>query len=91
MQYALYILTVMDHFGNGLPVAFIFSEKEDAETLTKVLEAFRGRMQELKPGWRPSCFLVDDDPAEALAVRCAAVLLSRKPALPCNMPQDRKA
>ena len=68
-QYAFYTMLVMDHHGNALPIAFIISAREDAQTLAHCMGLFVAAAQSVCPGWRPSCFVTDDDAAEHKAVR----------------------
>lgn len=69
LQFALFTVLVIDDFMNGLPVATMITEKEDAETLAPALAALGVAVQKLKPDWKPACFLVDDDAAEHNAIR----------------------
>lgn len=71
VQYAFYTMLVMDHHGNALPIGFIISAREDAQTLAHCMRLFVTAAQSECPGWRPSCFVTDDDLAEHKAVRCA--------------------
>lgn len=69
VQYAFYTMLVMDHHGNALPIAFIISAREDAQTLAHCMGLFITAAQSVCPAWRPSCFVTDDDAAEHKAVR----------------------
>ena len=71
MQYAFYTMLVMDYHGNALPIAFIISAREDAQTLGHCMSMFITTARSVCPAWRPSCFVTDDDAAEHKAVRCA--------------------
>ena len=68
VQFSFFTVLAMDKFGNGLPVAFILTEKEDARTLAPALEAFKETVRRRKADWSPSCFIVDDDKAEQNAI-----------------------
>ena len=71
VQYSLFIVLAMDDYGNAQPVAFCLTEKDDADTLSRMLDSFRAAVQAVRSDWWPSCFLLDDDAAEHKAVRCA--------------------
>jgi len=73
-QYSLFIVLAMDDFGNGHPVAFCLTEKDDADTLAGMLRDFLAAVRVIRSDWWPSAFLVDDDAAEHNAVRCASWL-----------------
>lgn len=68
LQYATFIVLVMDHYNNGSPAGVIFAEREDAATLSPALAALVRVIDPIKPGFRPSCWIVDDDTAEHNAI-----------------------
>ena len=69
LQFALFTVLMIDDFKNGLHVATMITEREDAETLAPALKALGVAVQTIKPDWEPACFLVDDDTAEHNAIR----------------------
>ena len=83
-------MLAMDDFGNGHPVAFCVTEKDDAGTLAPMLADFLTAVRAVRSDWWPSCFLVDDDAAEHNAVRYASCKPAKLSSLvnPCEcLPQ----
>ena len=67
MQCASYTMLV-DHHGNALPIGFIRSAHEDAETLSHCMELFATAARSVRPAWRLSWLVTEDNAAEHMAV-----------------------
>ena len=93
MQYSLFIMVAMDDFGNAQPVAFCSTEKDDVETLSRMLQlaGFLAAVRAYRPEWWPSCFLVDDDAASTMlsGAPIAPHLCFRQEACLSYLPQGK--
>jgi alkanesulfonate monooxygenase SsuD/methylene tetrahydromethanopterin reductase-like flavin-dependent oxidoreductase (luciferase family) len=72
-SYSLLTATVVDHDGKGKPAMFAVLSSECADDIAEALQVFDTHVNELKPGWRPSAFMIDDSDAERNGIGCAAV------------------
>ena len=59
---------VFDAHHNGIPAAWIISASAMEVDVRAWLQALKRHMQERRPDWQPSCFLVDDSQAEISAI-----------------------
>eukprot|EP00878_Enallax_costatus_P032652 GHUV01035902.1.p1 GENE.GHUV01035902.1~~GHUV01035902.1.p1 ORF type:complete len:322 (+),score=84.79 GHUV01035902.1:472-1437(+) len=62
-------MLVMDDWLQGVPGAWAMLSNEQEPTLMTFFDAVKGRVESLKPDWRPSCFIIDDCQAFANALR----------------------
>jgi len=69
MQYPLYTLMVFDKWRNGVPVAFIVTQRSKESDISPWLGALRVKLVSKMPQWRPNAFIVDDAQAEINALK----------------------
>lgn len=69
MKFPLYTGLTMDAHNNGLPILETILESSSQAAASEWLRAHKQYMQHLCPGWRPSCFMVDDAQGEINAIR----------------------
>lgn len=68
-QYPLYTVGVVDDHYNVCPTAWMISEGEKQQDLLPFLQALKRAVELQHPGWRPSCFIVDDCDAQTNALK----------------------
>jgi len=68
-QSPLLTVLVMDEYRKALPVGWSIQSNETEETFVQFLQEVKKKVEAIRPGWRPSCFLVDDCVALANALR----------------------
>eukprot|EP00878_Enallax_costatus_P030591 GHUV01033332.1.p1 GENE.GHUV01033332.1~~GHUV01033332.1.p1 ORF type:complete len:100 (-),score=13.81 GHUV01033332.1:284-583(-) len=73
MQFPFLSMLVMDDWLQGVPGAWAMLSNEQEPTLMTFFDAVKGRVESLKPDWRPSCFIIDDCQAFANALRCGTL------------------
>ena len=60
---------VFDEWEQGIPVAFTIQGKSREVDIVRWLQKLKDRCIAVKPDWKPTSFLVDNDQAELNAIR----------------------
>jgi hypothetical protein len=60
LKFPLTTIMGFDAMRNGFPGAWTISSTESRECIVKWLRALKSKLETIVPGWRPSCFIVDD-------------------------------
>jgi MULE transposase domain len=68
-KFPLYTGLVVDQNGTGLPIFHVLVHSSSQASLATWMDNFQRHMESKQPGWRPSCFIVDDAQAEINAIR----------------------
>ena len=60
---------VFDDWEQGIPVAFTIQGRSRKVDIVPWLRKLKERCEAIKPDWKPTSFLVDNDDAELNAIR----------------------
>ena len=69
VQFLLYIFLVFDDHRSGFPTAWVITNRETEDYVTKFMEALKRNVQLHSPTFTPTCFVVDDNDATHNAIR----------------------
>lgn len=70
VQFDMFTIMAVTPARHGMPLAFVFTSNQEGATQASFLRAFGQRMQAAVPGWKPSCWIVDDARHGINGIRC---------------------
>ncbi len=62
MKFHLFILMGFDNHRTSVPLAYMITNRQTVEDLIEWLKPLKDKMLSHMPHWKPSCFLIDDEP-----------------------------